>query len=135
MADTDCRERLVLGPLVSLETCYALSCLTYSFTREIYLARDILLGWDVAIKFELAGGQQHTLEHEFHIYQNLGGAPGIPCVHWFGVEVGFNVLVIDRLGLSLEDLFVIFHFQFSVKTDILLALQLVSECEFFAFIH
>ena len=133
MADTDCRERLALGPLVSLETCYVLSCLTYSFTGEIYLACDILLGWDIVIKFEPVGGQQHTLEHEFHIYQNLGGEPGIPCVHWFGIEAGFNVLVINCLG-SLEDLFVIFHFQFSVKTVILLVLQLVSECELFTFI-
>ena len=127
MADTGCRESLALGPLVSLwKQCFVFSCSTYSFTGEIYLARDILLGQDVAIKFEPVGGQQHTLEHEFHVYQKLGGGPSIPRVYWFGIEAGFNVLVIDRLGPSLEDLFVVFHFQFSVKTVILLASQLVS---------
>jgi hypothetical protein len=78
--------------------------------------------WDETLR--LSSNQWE--EHEFHVYQKLGGGPGIPRVYWFGIEAGFNVLVIDRLGPSLEDLFVVFHFQFSVKTVILLASQLVS---------
>ena len=83
----------------------------------------------MAIKFEPVGGQQHTLKHKFHVYQKPGGVPGIPHVHWFGIEVGFNVFI-DHLGPSLEDLFMIFHFRFSVKTVILLVLQLLSELSY-----
>ena len=36
----------------------------------------------------------------------LGRGTGIPSVHWFGTESGFNAMVIGRLGLSLDQLFV-----------------------------
>jgi serine/threonine protein kinase len=48
-------------------------------------------------------------------------------VYWFGAEAGFNAMVVDRLGQSLEDLFVQCHFQFTIKTVLLLARQLVSQ--------
>ena len=67
-----------------------------------------------------------ALAHEFRVYEKLGGGPGIPRVHWFGTEAGFDAMAIDRLGQSLEDLFVHCEFRFSNKTVSLLACQLVS---------
>lgn len=52
---------------------------------------------------------------------------GVPNVHWFGVEGDFNVLVIDLLGPSLEDLFRYCQKKFSLKTVLMLADQLVSN--------
>jgi hypothetical protein len=75
-------------------------------------------------------GKDHTLEHEFFVYKKLNRGTGIPLVHWFGTESGFNVMAIDRLGPSLEDLFVRSHFQFTMKTVMLLARQLISEFDF-----
>lgn len=94
---------------------------------EAYLARDILSGKDVVIKLELVHAKQHTIEHEYRVYKKLGGRSGIPRVYWFGSESGFNAMVMDRLGLSLDDLFVRCHHQFSVKTVLLLTRQLVGE--------
>jgi len=34
----------------------------------------------------------------------LQGGLGFPAVHWFGVEGDYNVMVMDLLGPSLEDL-------------------------------
>ena len=99
---------------------------------EIYLALDILSEKDVVIKLEPAHAKQHTVEHEFCTYKKLGGKTGIPRVHWFGTEAGFNVMVMDHLGLSLDELFVRCHRRFSVKTVLLLTHQLVSDLFFLA---
>ena len=54
---------------------------------------------------------------------------GIPNVHWFGVEGDYNVMVIDLLGPSLEDLFNYCKRKFSLKTVLMLADQMVSQPE------
>ena len=102
------------------------SSLIVDYTGEVYLAHDILSGQDVVLKLEPIHSKHCVLEHEFHVYEKLGQGISIPRVRWFGTEAGFNVMAIDRLGLSLEDIFLRCHFQFSVKTVLLLAGQLVS---------
>lgn len=48
-------------------------------------------------------------------------------MHWFGVEGDYNVMVIDLLGPSLEDLFNYCKRKFSLKTVLMLADQMVSS--------
>lgn len=50
---------------------------------------------------------------------------GIPGVKWFGSEGDYNVLVIDLLGPSLEDLFNYCGKRLSLKTVLMLAEQMV----------
>lgn len=52
---------------------------------------------------------------------------GVPSVKWFGAEGEYNVLVIDLLGPSLEDLFNFCNRKLSLKTVLMLADQMVSS--------
>lgn len=53
-------------------------------------------------------------------------AAGVPNVKWFGVEGDYNVLVMDLLGPSLEDLFNFCSRKLSLKTVLMLADQMVG---------
>lgn len=54
-------------------------------------------------------------------------AVGIPTIKWCGAEGDYNVMVMELLGPSLEDLFNFCSRKFSLKTVLLLADQLVSK--------
>lgn len=58
---------------------------------------------------------------------------GIPNVRWFGVEGDYNVLVMDLLGPSLEDLFNFCSRKLSLKSVLMLADQMVGIVVFMLF--
>ena len=59
------------------------------------------------------------------MYKTLAGAPGVPAVYWFGNEGDYNVMVLEYLGPSLEDLFNRCSRKFTLKTVLVLADQMV----------
>jgi len=70
------------------------------------------------------------LHYESKLYMLLQGGTGIPHLKWFGVEGEYNVMVIDLLGPSLEDLFNYCSRKFSLKTVLMLADQMISRVEY-----
>ncbi|KAK9211880.1 hypothetical protein WN943_001258 [Citrus x changshan-huyou] len=70
------------------------------------------------------------LLYESKLYRILQGGTGIPNVRWFGVEGDYNVLVMDLLGPSLEDLFNFCSRKLSLKTVLMLADQMINRVEF-----
>lgn len=60
---------------------------------------------------------------------------GIPNIKWYGVDGEYNVMVIDLLGPSLEDLFNYCNRKLSLKTVLMLADQLVSYILNISFVH
>lgn len=79
------------------------------------------------IKLKHLDLEQHTLEHELSVYKEVKGGTGIPQIHWFGTEAGFNAMAIERLGPSLDELFARCDSKFTARTVLLLAGQLVSH--------
>ncbi|KAE9453390.1 hypothetical protein C3L33_14712, partial [Rhododendron williamsianum] len=83
------------------------------------------------------------LLYESKLYKILQGgsnelSSGVPNVRWFGVEGDYNVLVMDLLGPSLEDLFNFCSRKLSLKTVLMLADQMINRVEFFhskSFLH
>jgi hypothetical protein len=44
------------------------------------------------------------LRHEYNVYMEIAGGVGIPPVCWYGKEGQYEVIVMDHLGTSLDDL-------------------------------
>ncbi|BAB92346.1 casein kinase I-like [Oryza sativa Japonica Group] len=97
---------------------------------EIYLGTNIQTNEEVAIKLENVKTKHPQLLYESKIYRILQGGTGIPNVRWFGVEGDYNVLVMDLLGPSLEDLFNFCSRKLSLKTVLMLADQMINRVEF-----
>lgn len=97
---------------------------------EIYAGTNVHTGEEVAIKLEPLKTKHPQLLYESKLYRVLQGGYGIPGVKWFGSEGDYNVLVIDLLGPSLEDLFNYCGKRLTLKTVLLLAEQMISRLEF-----
>ncbi|OAY53943.1 casein kinase 1-like protein 1 [Manihot esculenta] len=97
---------------------------------EIYLGTNIQTNEEVAIKLETVKTKHPQLLYESKLYRILQGGTGIPNVRWFGVEGDYNVLVMDLLGPSLEDLFNFCSRKLSLKSVLMLADQMINRVEF-----
>ena len=81
-----------------------------------------------ALKFENRKKGQNLLEGEAEIMSYLKG-PNIPYVKSYGYSGDYNILVMQLLGKSLEDLFEE-RKKFSVKTACLLGCQMLTVLEY-----
>jgi len=97
---------------------------------DIYIGTNVQTGEEVAIKLESIKSKHPQLLYESKLYKILAGGVGIPNVHWYGVEGDYNVMVIDLLGPSLEDLFSFCNRKFSLKTVLMLADQMINRVEY-----
>lgn len=105
---------------------------------DIYLGTNMTTGEEVAIKLESVKTKHPQLLYESKIYRILHGGLGIPNVRWYGIEGDYNVMVLDLLGPSLEDLFNYCGRRFQLKTVLMLADQLLGRLEYVhtkSFIH
>ncbi|THH04082.1 hypothetical protein EW145_g5781 [Phellinidium pouzarii] len=102
----------------------------YGGCGSVFMGTHTIAGKEVAIKVESANAKHSMLKQESRIYKTLMGGPGVPWMMWSGKQGDYNVLIIDLLGPSLEDLFRICNKHFTLKTVLLLADQMLSLVEF-----
>mmetsp|Transcript_16855 Transcript_16855/g.47858 ORF Transcript_16855/g.47858 Transcript_16855/m.47858 type:complete len:379 (-) Transcript_16855:155-1291(-) len=97
---------------------------------DIYFAVNTQTGEELAVKCESVKSKHPMLMYEAKLIKHLQGVPGIASVHYCDVEGDYNVMVIDLLGPSLEDLFNICRRQFSLKTVLMIADQMLYRIEY-----
>ncbi len=91
---------------------------------KIYSAVNINTNEQYALKMETREGGQNLLESEAYVLCYLKGS-GIPIVKSYGFSGDHNILVMELLGKSLEDLFQDTGCKFSLKTVCMIADQMV----------
>lgn len=82
----------------------------------------------VAVKLERRDSKRSQLAHEWKLYGLLRGC-GVPEVSWFGRVGRYNALVMELLGLSLEDLFKRHDKAFSLKTVLMCGEQMIDRLQ------
>jgi serine/threonine protein kinase len=97
---------------------------------EIYEAKDTQTKELVAVKLESSSSKCGTLELEQKFYSVLQSGVGIPRLVWSSFDRDSKILVISRLGRSLEDLAAASGHRLSLKTVLMLADQMLSCVQF-----
>ena len=93
---------------------------------------------NVAIKMESVTSRNPQLAYEAKAYHYLREGVAVPRVYYFGTEETYNVMVMDLLGPSLEELFRYCKGKFSLKTVCMLAQEMILLVEYMhsqSFIH
>lgn len=102
---------------------------------EVYRGVQESTGTPVAIKMERITGRPSFLFHEARVMQDIqkktaaDGLPAIALLKYFGQEGSYRMLIMELMGLSLEDI----HEKrrrFSLKTTLMLGIQMISRLEF-----
>ena len=97
---------------------------------EVYLAEH-KRGIQVAVKVE-DNKKAQRVYNEYKIYKHLHDKKfvvGLPQIYDYLRSTDYNIMVMQLLGLSLEDLFVEYKRKFKLSTIFLLANQLISLLE------
>jgi casein kinase 1 len=97
---------------------------------DIYLGTHVTTNDEVAIKMEPVRTQHPQLLYEAKVLRHLRGGTGIPEIHWFGTEGDQNIMVMDLLGPSLEDLFNYCGRKLSLKTVLMVGEQMINRVEY-----
>lgn len=83
---------------------------------EVFLGTDTEANKEVAIKVEDKTNKHPQLQYEYKVMRLLSDTVGIPDVQWYGETETSNVMVLDLLGPSLEEMFNYCKRKFTLKT-------------------
>ena len=102
---------------------------------EIFHGINLKTNEEVAIKLEHTNTKHPQLFYEAKLYQyllhdNTVVDKGIPHVYYCATEGDYNIMVMDLLGASLEDLFNMCNRKLNLKTVLMLSDQMLTRIEY-----
>ena len=80
---------------------------------------------EICFKIEKKSSQKTFLKIESHALESLKGGKGIPDFYLFGYSENFNILIMELLDKTIENVFEKHNHNFSIKTTCIIAIQLV----------
>ena len=80
---------------------------------------------EICFKIEKKSSQKTFLKRESHALESLKGGKGIPDFYLFGYSENFNILIMELLDKTIENVFEKNNHNFSIKTTCIIAIQLV----------
>ena len=95
---------------------------------EVYLATDVKTGEEAALKIESNKTKHPQLIYEAKLLRMMKGK-GIPEMKGVIIEGDYNIMIMQLLGPSLEELFNYWKRIFSLKTVLMLAIQMLERIE------
>lgn len=95
---------------------------------EVFLATEINTGDEVALKIESNKTKHPQLIYEAKLLRMMKGK-GIPDMKGVIIEGDYNIMIMQLLGPSLEELFNYCKRLFSLKTVLMLAIQMLERIE------
>ncbi|KAL2318209.1 hypothetical protein Fmac_032085 [Flemingia macrophylla] len=130
------------GSLVSLSHAYKVTRVNLVYLKGLvsgYWPEDILSDQNIVLQnllyaytahFRRGEQENQSATDTILISHSYGIQGGIPRMKWCGTEGDKNVLIIELLGPSLEDLFFFCGNKFSLKTVLMLADQMLTRIEY-----
>lgn len=98
---------------------------------EIYKGAHTTTNELFAVKLEPVASKIPQLLYECKLYKHLSGGVGIPVIKWCGTEANYNIMVMELLGKSLEDLMCDkSRPHFSLKSAIMVVDQIICRLEY-----
>lgn len=96
---------------------------------DVYEAIDLRTNARVAIKVEPVAAKFPQLVYEYRVLQELTSVHGFPRVHWFCREKDINILIMQKLGESVEHMRVRKGGSLPIKVVVTIAIQVLERLQ------
>jgi len=98
---------------------------------DVFSVAHVRTGEEFAVKIERVSANRSMLMHEASVLEHLRGIPGVANVQYYFLDegCGYDVMMMDLLGPSLGDVFKACGRKFSLKTVLMIAVQMLYRVE------